>query len=131
MNLITNNIKWIMLVSGMLTASLLAAAVAPTWTLMMMFGESLDGALSNIIVRNWGALVGLVGLLLIYGAFDSSVRKPVLLVAAFSKITFIGLVFLYGGEYLSKVAVSVAFDTLVVLLFILYLVGEKTGHDST
>lgn len=130
MNLLSKNIKWIMLIAGLATSSVIAAAVAPTWTLNMMFGDSLVSPLSDIIVRNWGVLVGLIGLMLIYGAIDSSVRRPVLLVAVLSKIAFIVLIFMYGGQYLSKVAVSIAFDALVVIIFVLYLVGGRAAQDA-
>ena len=97
----------------------------------MMFGDSLVGPLSDIVVRNWGALVGLVGLMLIYGAINSSVRRPVLLIAILSKVSFIVLILLYGGQFLSKVAVSLAFDTLVVIIFVVYLVGGGSAQDDT
>ena len=70
MNWIVTNIKWIMLVSGLLTCTLFYAAIAPQAALRSMFGESLDGQLAEIIVRNWGALLTLVGALQIYGAFN-------------------------------------------------------------
>lgn len=58
----------------MLTATMLYASIAPSAALQSTFGESLDGPLADLIVRNWGALIGLVGGMLIYGAFHPPAR---------------------------------------------------------
>ncbi len=128
--LIAKNIKWIMLVSGVLTSTLLLAAIAPDSALRMIFGETLEGPLSDIIVRNWGVLVGLVGMLLIYGAFNEHVRKLVLVVATTSKVAFVGLILAFGSNYLSKVGTSIAIDTLFIVLFVVYLLGEMNTQDA-
>ena len=47
------------------------AALAPQSALHSIFGSTLDGPLAEIVVRNWGALITLIGAMLIYGAFDS------------------------------------------------------------
>jgi hypothetical protein len=65
MNWIVGNIKWIMLVSGLLTCTMLYGAVAPKAALRSTFGEALEGPVADIVVRNWGALIGLVGAMLI------------------------------------------------------------------
>lgn len=128
--LIAKNIKWIMLVSGVLTSTLLLAAIAPDSALTMIFGETLEGPLSDIIVRNWGVLVGLVGMLLIYGAFNEHVRKLILVLALTSKVTFVGLILAFGSSYLSKVWTSIAIDTLFIVLFVVYLLGEMNTQDA-
>ena len=57
MNIINNNIKWIMLISGVLTFTMVFAAITPQLALSSMFGSSLEGPLAEVIVRNWGALL--------------------------------------------------------------------------
>ncbi len=89
-------IKWIMLVSGALTLTMVYAAIAPEAAMRTTFGEAPAGALAEIVVRNWGVLVGLVGVMLIYGANRPQVRPLVLMVAGVSKLAFIGLVLFYG-----------------------------------
>ena len=54
-------IKWIMLVSGLLTSTMIYAAIAPRAAMLSTFGEALDGPLTEIIVRNWGVLIALIG----------------------------------------------------------------------
>jgi hypothetical protein len=121
MKFIHANIKWIMLVAGVLTCTMVYAALAPRAALVTTFGESLSGPLADIIVRNWGILVTLIGAMLIYGAFQPSFRKFIIIVATISKVTFIGLVLTLGSQFLGKAGLSIAFDSLIVVLFIVYL----------
>jgi hypothetical protein len=115
-------IKWIMLVSGLLTFTMVYAAIAPHEALRSSFGESLDGAVADIVVRNWGALIALVGAMLVYGAYAPHVRVLVLSVAAISKVVFIGLVLSYGARFLSyQAGVAVVVDGVMVAVFGLYL----------
>ena len=92
MNILRRSIKWVMLISGVLTCTMVYATFAPEASLRSTFGEVIDGALAQIVVRNWGALIGLVGLMLIYGAFNEPTRRMALLVAGASKVVFISLV---------------------------------------
>ena len=118
--------KWIMLVSGVLTGTMVYAAVAPQAALRSMFGESLEGPLAEIVVRNWGALIALVGGMLIYGAFEPLSRRLVLIVAGFSKVVFVALLVSYGRQYIGQqAAVSIAIDLAMVLLFIIYLFATR------
>lgn len=125
MSKIENGIKWLMLVSGVLTGTMLYAAVAPQAALRSNFGETLEGPLADVVVRNWGALIGLVGGMLIYGAFVPTVRSLVLVVAGVSKIVFIGLVLAHGERYLGRAGVAVVFDSVMVILYAACLVASR------
>ena len=61
MSAIRRHIRGIMVVSGTLTATMIHAAIAPDAAMRATFGETLDGPLAHLVVRNWGALIGLVG----------------------------------------------------------------------
>jgi hypothetical protein len=117
--------KWIMLLAGVLTCTMLYAAVAPQAALRATFGETLEGPLAEIVVRNWGALITLVGAMLIYGAFNPASRPLVLTVAGISKLVFIGLVLAQGAKYLGTAGVALAIDLALVTLFALYLIGAS------
>ena len=122
MTWIVATMKWIMLVSGLLTSTMVYAALAPHSALRSMFGSTLDGPLAEIVVRNWGALITLIGAMLIYGAFNPQSRPLILIVAGLSKVTFIGLILTYGRQYLGQQAgVSIAVDLVMVTLFVVYL----------
>ncbi len=110
-----------MLISGALTCTMIYAAIAPEAALMYTFGASISGPIAEIVVRNWGALITLVGAMLIYGAFNPLHRSLVLVVASISKFVFIGLVLTIGNQYLGNAVVTIAIDSVVVILFIAYL----------
>jgi len=131
MHWIVVKMKWIMLMSGMLTCTMLYAAIAPQAALRATFGESIEGPLAEIIVRNWGALITLVGAMLIYGAYDPPSRPLILTVSGLSKLVFIALVLAYGRQYLGHQAgLAIMIDLFMVMLFVGYLSGvrRKAAH---
>ena len=123
--------KWIMLLSGVLTCTMLLGLVSPESSLKSNFGESIDGPLANIIVRNWSALIGLMGVMLIYGAFVPTVRSYSLIIVGTSKVIFIGLVLSLGKAYLGYgVGTAVIADSIMVLLYIAYLYFSGVKKSS-
>jgi hypothetical protein len=128
MNWIVLRIKGIMLTAGVLTSTMLYAAVAPGAALRSTFGEELDGPVAEIVVRNWGALIGLIGAMLLYGTYHPSSRSLVLTVAGLSKVVFIGLVLSQGARYLGHQAgIAVVVDSVFVLLFAGFLIGSRAS----
>ncbi|WP_298927151.1 potassium channel family protein [uncultured Ramlibacter sp.] len=128
MNFLHRSIKGGMLVAGLLTCTMFYAAIAPEAVLQSAFGQAIDGPVAQIVVRNWGILIGLMGLLLIYGAFHEPVRRTALLVAGASKLAFISLVLALGQQFLQfQAGVSVAADVLMVALFAAYLIATRGG----
>ena len=71
MSWIVANIHRIMITSGVLTLTMVYAAIAPDAALRSTFGEALAGPVAGVVVRNWGALIALMGATLIYAA-----RRP-------------------------------------------------------
>jgi hypothetical protein len=109
-----------------LTCTMFYAAIAPHASLRSTFGESVEGAVAEIVVRNWGALIGIVGVLLIYGAFNPSIRPVALSVAGASKVVFIGLVLTLGRPYLGHQAgVAIVVDSVMVAIFAVYLLTAR------
>jgi len=120
------SIKWIMLITGLFTATIFYYAIAPNAALTADFGHGLEGPLAELLVRNWGILVGLVGLMLIYGAFVPPARRLVLSVATLSKAAFVLLVLTVGSVYLSqRIRFAVIVDGFEVLLFTAYLLTTR------
>jgi len=131
MSWIVAKIKSIMLVSGALTCTMLYAALAPQAARRSTFGETLEGPLTEIVVRNWGALIALMGAMLIYGAYDPPGRPLFLTVAGLSKLAFIGLVLAHGRQYLGHQAgLAVVIDLVMVALFIGYLIGVRRSQAA-
>ncbi len=128
MKLINNNMKWIMLISGALTFTMVFAAITPQLALNSMFGSSLEGPLAEVVVRNWGALIALIGGMLIYGAYKIEVRNLVLSVAALSKITFITLVISNGFGV--KLLSAITFDAFLILIFLTYIFTNQKNKNA-
>ena len=131
MKLITANIKWILLISGALTSTMLYAAIDPQGAMMSTFGASLDGPLAEIIVRSWGLMVTLIGAMLILAAFRPKYRRMVMSAAAIGKAFLITLIIIQGGAIMSAAMPVVVFDGLVVLIFAAYvLTGQANDSDA-
>jgi hypothetical protein len=126
MSWIAANIHRIMIVSGVLTLTMVYAAIAPEAALRSTFGESVTGPVADVVVRNWGALIGLMGAMLIYGARKPTVRPLVLAVAGASKAIFITLVLSQGGRFLSQQAgIAILVDVVWVVVFATYLLTVR------
>ena len=124
MSWIVANIHRIMIVSGVLTMTMVYAAIAPEAALRSTFGESVGGPVADIVVRNWGALIALVGAMLIYGARKPAVRPLVLTVGGASKAIFIVLVLSHGGRFLSyQAGIAVVVDVLWLMVFASYFLA--------
>jgi hypothetical protein len=126
MSWIVENIHRLMIVSGLLTLTMVYAAIAPEAALRSTFGESMAGPVADIVVRNWGALIALMGAMLIYGARKPAVRELALTVAGASKAIFVALVLSHGGRFLSNQAgIAVIIDLMWVLVFVTYLLSVR------
>ena len=131
MLIILRHIRWIMVLAGALTMTMVYAAVAPDAALRSTFGDTLDGPLADIVVRNWGALIAMIGALLIYGAFRPEARAIALVIAAASKAVFIGLVMSHGSRFLGQQAgLAVAVDGVMIVLFAWYLVAARVTRAA-
>ncbi|TMO59509.1 hypothetical protein CWC18_15770 [Pseudoalteromonas aurantia] len=125
MNIITKHIKWIMVMAGLLTCSMVFAVFSPQATLIRVFGEALTQPLAQIVVRSWGFLIFLMGILLIYGAYIPVYRKLALTVVSTSKIVFITLIVIFGEQYIDKSMLTIILDSTLVFIFICYLIKVK------
>ena len=130
MDFIIKNIKWVMLVSGVLTFTMFYGLFAPQAALESMFGVSFSGTLETIVVRSWCALVGLMGAILIYGALDEKSRVFAISAATVSKVIFVSLVMFYGQEFLGEVGLAIAMDCITIALAVLFLVALRAKRST-
>jgi hypothetical protein len=104
---------------------------SPETSMRSNFGEDLTTGTENIVVRGWSALIGLMGTMLIYGAFKPSVRNYSLVIVGVSKSVFIALAVLFGTEYLGfDLGRAVVVDTVMILLFAAYLIASRRTSVS-
>ncbi|MFI5131500.1 MAG: hypothetical protein ACHQFX_15970 [Chitinophagales bacterium] len=123
-----SNFRWVMLIAGILTCTMFLGLFSPQASLKSNFGETLEGPSYEIIVRSWAALIGLMGIMLIYGAFNPTVRRFSLVIAGISKIIFIILVLSLGQSYLKFGAgTAVVVDSIMIVLFIVYLLLSRSS----
>ena len=87
------------------------------------YGAAPTEVVGIALVRHWGLLVFLVGVLLIYAAFHPEMREPITVVAAVEKIGF-GLGILGTSLRRHPIAAGIAVgDTLIPIVYVLYLLG--------
>ena len=115
---------WVLIVSGLLTLSMMTTALNPGSGFKIFFGTDMpDHPAVALVVRNWAALIAAGGVLLIYAAFDPSVRPAVLSFIGFGKAIFAALVFAGGAGFRGTQAFLAAIlDSIMVVLFALYLI---------
>jgi hypothetical protein len=74
--MLASSIKWILVISGILTAAGgLAALLLPQTTLRLVFGADNTSTLTEFFARHWGALLFVVCSLTIYAAFFSGYSR--------------------------------------------------------
>ena len=126
MSWVVRNIHRIMVVSGLLTLTMIYAAIAPEASLRSTFGEGVSGPVADVVVRNWGALIALVGAMLIYAAGKPEMRPLALTVAGASKAIFIALVLSHGSRFLGyQAGIAVLVDAIWVVVFASYLLAVR------
>ena len=117
------HIELILIVTGALTAIAILQFIAPAPVLRMICGEAPTDEVGLAVARHWGLLTFLVGALLIYAAFHPSVRGPAMVVAVIEKAA-LGLgVFGTSLRTHPAAAAAAAGDSLIALIYVLYLAG--------
>ena len=120
-----------MIVSGVLTLTMVYATIAPEAALQSTFGATVGGPVADIVVRNWGALIGLMGGMLIYAARTPELRPLALVVAGMSKAVFILLVMSHGVRFLGhQAAIAVIVDLIWVAVFAAYLLAVRRSAQG-
>ncbi len=126
MSVLVQNMHWVMLASGLLTLTMPQGVFAPRATMRALFGEEVDGAGAELIVRNWSALVAGGGALLICGAWSAEWRAPILIFVGLGKLCFIALVLAHGRRFLRRQAgVAAGVDAAMVCAFAFYLAAVR------
>jgi hypothetical protein len=116
-------IELVLLITGLGTAGAVVVLLAPTTMMKLLFGRVPADALSLLIARHWGLLVGLVGALLVYAAYHPEIRVPVLIVAIVEKaVIALGLLI---SPFRSRptVLVMALADASMTVVYLIYLIG--------
>ncbi len=126
MGVLVDNIQWVLLAAGLLTASMIQATIAPRATVRTYFGDAPHSPQFDLVVRNWGMLITAAGALLIWASFEPGVRLAAIALAIVTKTAFIALM-LGSGVMRRQAWVALVVDTIMVALFATYLIAT-TGR---
>lgn len=121
--MVTSNIELILIITGLLTASMIAQFLAPSWTFRHTYGEPLSGTANAGLARHWGLLLFCVGALLVYSAFHPELRKPAVVLASIEKAGFVAGVFGTSLRHRRVPSLMAAGDAAITLIYVLYLFG--------
>jgi hypothetical protein len=116
-------IEWILWVTGLATAGAVVLFLAPDTMMKKLFGQAPADALSQLVARHWGLLIGLVGALLLYAAYHAEVRVPTLIVAIAEKAAFALGIFVSPFRNRPAVFAMALADTGMAAVYVLYLTG--------
>lgn len=101
----------------------ICGVVAPGGPVFHVWRVSARGAARRSCGPQLGALIAIIGGMLIYGSFNPPVRALVMVVAVLSKLIFSILAVVNG--FGSQLAVAISFDVIVIAVFVSYLVTRK------
>ena len=121
--MLAGQIELILLITGLATAGALVLFLAPVTMMTMLFGQAPADALSLLIARHWGLLVGLVGALLVYAAYHAETRGPTLIVAIVEKAAFALGAFISPFRRRPSVLVMALADAGMAAVYLIYLIG--------
>src|SRR6266852_1191125 len=116
-------IEMILSITGLATAGALVLFLAPVPMMKMLFGQAPSDALSLLIARHWGLLVGLVGALLVYAAYHAEIRVPTLIVAIVEKAVFALGMLISPFRRRPAVFVMALADAGMAAVYLIYLIG--------
>lgn len=114
MTWVVDNIQAILVVCGLLTATMLQFVIMPDRAARSTYGESVEGALGDVVIRGWGLLIALTGSMLIWAAFHPETRTLAIGVALISKIFYMGQLISKRGRFLTGMAGMTVFIDLVM-----------------
>jgi hypothetical protein len=121
--MISRYIKPILVVTGIVTASMIAAFLAPAMVLDQLFVGAPSDAVSLAVTRHWGLLVFCFGALLIWAAYRPELRKPVLILTIVEKVALVLGILLLPLALKLGAYVAAATDATCTALYLLYLAG--------
>ena len=121
--MINDHIETILVVTGLITALAIAQCVAPRRMLRLAFGFETPQPVTLLMASHWGLLIFLIGTLLVYAAFQPSVRVPSMVIGTVEKLFFAGLVFFADMPRTAPLKALAFIDTCIAVLYLTYFAG--------
>jgi hypothetical protein len=125
MTWVVDNIQAILVVCGLLTVTMLQFVVMPGRAARSTYGEAVDGALGDVVIRGWGLLIALTGGMLVWAAFHPETRTLAIGVALISKVFYMGQLMAKRGRFLKGMAgMTVVLDFIMAALLATWMWAE-------
>ena len=122
---VVDHIQAILVVCGLLTASMLQFTLMPGRAGRSTFGETVSGALGDVAIRGWGLLIALTGGMLLWAAFHPETRTLAIGVALISKVFYMGQLLARRGRFLKGMAgATVLLDLVMAALLATWMWAE-------
>jgi hypothetical protein len=121
--MITTHIQPILVITGLVTVLAVVMFIAPRPLMKAVFNAERPDSVTLFVARHWGLLIGLVGMLLVFAAYEPSLRAAAMAMAATEKIAAVGLIFFLPLKR-TIVMLMIAFgDGAMACLYLLYFAG--------
>jgi hypothetical protein len=121
---LASSIGWILIVSGIATASAgLGAFLAPGPLLRLAFGVDRPESATMFFARHWGVLICAVGVLVVYSAYVPSARFPILVTGSVEKAAIVVMIFFGPLKRTLAMTAIATMDSLFTILYVAYRVG--------
>ena len=117
----TEHIKQILIVTGLLTMTALASVVMPSTILKRVFGVENPDAAAIVLARHWGLLVALVGSLLVFAGYRPDIRIPAMVVGATEKLAIGAFVLATPLRRRGVLMMIAAGDALMAIIYLIVL----------
>lgn len=129
----TKFLKPFLIIGGLVTMYAVIYAINPASALQDMNGLDFDPQYV-FIIRHWGIMVGLMGLLIAASAFKPSWREPIILYSFLEKLFMVYLYFsnFYNPEtaYLNDVFVPFAITDVIICVYTLGYWFEQSRNKT-
>ena len=120
--IITNHIDIVLLVSGAFTLLPIIVFLFPTRGPRLLFGVDAPDGAGGLFTRHWSLLAPSLGALLIYAAWHSEIRAPLMLAAGIEKAGLIGLILAdWKKAHTARMRPIVIVDLVIVSVYAVYL----------
>jgi hypothetical protein len=108
---------------GVITAGAIGFVLSPVFLLKLLFEVDEPAGELILLTRHWGCMVFLLGLLLVWAAFEPWLRLPVVLAVITEKLMFGVLVWRSPLRRLKNLGRAALGDTILAVLLILWVLG--------
>jgi hypothetical protein len=121
--MVNTHIETILIITGLATALAIIQCVVPRPILRFAFGIETPQPVTLLIASHWGLLIFLIGALLVYAAFQPSVRGPSMIIGSVEKLFLAALVFFGDMPKTGRTTALAVIDTGIATLYLMYFAG--------